>query len=70
MSSTTESSFEALCHSARDISRHIAGMAEELLSMRHADPDQNSEMAARQVAKMRDQATLLDAVLRDIAKAG
>ena len=58
---------EALCHTARDISRHIAGMSDELLSLHHASAD--SELVPRQINKIRDQITLLRAVVEDIARA-
>ena len=60
---------DALCHSARDISRHIAGMADELLSIHHAATTGDSEMVPRQINKIRDQIALLSAVVEDIARA-
>lgn len=67
--STTDTSLEALCHTARDISRHIAGMTDELLSMRSADPEHKSEVSRKQVDKIRDQIALLSSIVEDIARA-
>jgi hypothetical protein len=68
MSDATTTSFDALCHSVRDISRHIAGMAEELQSIQHASTGVSSDMVPRQINKIRDQITLLSAVVEDIAR--
>jgi hypothetical protein len=68
MSSTQNVNIDALCHSARDISRHIAGMSDELLSIHH-NATEGSDLVARQINKIRDQIALLSAVVEDIAKA-
>jgi hypothetical protein len=57
---------DALVHAARDIARHIASMAEELSHLRHNSGGESQTLIDRQVVKLRDQVTLLDAVVRDI----
>jgi hypothetical protein len=69
MTTTSDVNIDALCHSARDISKHIAGMADELLSIHHANTDGASDLAAKQINKIRDQISLLSAVVEDIARA-
>jgi hypothetical protein len=65
MSSETPNA-DALVHAARDIARHIASMAEELSHLRHNSGGESQTLIDRQVVKLRDQVTLLDAVVRDI----
>jgi hypothetical protein len=59
---------DALCHAARDIARNIAGMAEELSHLRHMSGGENATLVDRQLIKLRDQATLLNAVIADLEK--
>ena len=71
MTVSQDVNIDALCHTARDISRHIAGMADELLSLHHASANAgaDSELVPRQINKIRDQIALLSAVVEDIARA-
>jgi hypothetical protein len=69
MTVSQDVNIDALCHTARDISRHIAGMADELLSIHHANTNADSELVPRQINKIRDQIALLSAVVEDIARA-
>jgi hypothetical protein len=69
MSTTGDVNIDALCHSARDISKHIAGMADELLSIHHANGEGSSDLVPKQINKIRDQISLLSAVVEDIAGA-
>ena len=60
---------DALCHAARDIARHVAGLAEELTNLRHMSGGESQALVDRQIVKMRDQVTLLGAVIGDIERA-
>ncbi len=68
MSSVEILDSDALCHAARDISRHIAGMAEELSHLQHAAGGASQTLVDRQLIQMRDQVTLLSAVISDLEK--
>ena len=68
MSSVETLDSDALCNAARDISRHIAGMAEELSHLRHASGGESQTLVDRQLIQMRDQVTLLSAVIGDLEK--
>jgi hypothetical protein len=60
---------DALAAATRDISRHIAGLADELLHLHHNRVGDTSTMIARQLDKIRDQIALLSAVVNDLAAA-
>jgi hypothetical protein len=68
MSSAQDLNTDALATAARDISRHIAGLADELLHLRHPVGDVSATLVHAQINKLRDQAALLTAVVADIAK--
>jgi hypothetical protein len=59
---------DALCHAARDIARHIAGLAEEMSHLRHMSGGESQTLIDRQLLKLRDQVTLLTAVVSDIER--
>jgi hypothetical protein len=67
---TTDAAKDAdgLCTAARDIARHIAGLAEELSALRHMTGGENAKLVDRQLVKLRDQTTLLTAVVGDLEK--
>lgn len=60
---------DALATAARDISRHIAGLADELLSMHHARSGPDAVRIDLQLDRLRDQIALLTAVVNDLARA-
>jgi hypothetical protein len=60
---------DALASATRDISRHIAGLADELLHIHHNRVGDTSTMINRQLDKIRDQIALLSAVVNDLAAA-
>ena len=60
---------DALCHAARDIARHIAGLAEEISSLRHMTRGENKTVIDRELIKLKDQVTLLGAVVEDLERA-
>ncbi len=68
MTVTKDQDTDALCNAARDIARHIAGMAEELAHLRHPHGTPSPELIQHQIVKIRDQITLLSGVVADIAK--
>jgi hypothetical protein len=68
MSSGHDVNTDALVTAARDISRHIAGLADELLHLRHPVGEVNPQLVHAQINKLRDQSALLTAVIGDIAK--
>jgi hypothetical protein len=59
---------DALCHAARDVARHIAGLAEELSVLRHASGGESQTLVDRQLVKLRAQLTLLTGVVGDLEK--
>lgn len=69
MSTLPDKSRDALASAVRDISRHIAGMADELHHLHHAKPGTTAKLVDQQIHKMRDQIALLSAVMDDLAKA-
>jgi uncharacterized protein YigA (DUF484 family) len=60
---------DALAGTTRDISRHIAGLADELLYMHHNRAGNAASLVSRQIDKIRDQIALLSAVVNDLAQA-
>jgi hypothetical protein len=60
---------DALAHAAHDISRHIAGLADELLHLHHSKAGDTAPLVDRTLDKMRDQIALLTAVVDDLARA-
>ena len=60
---------DALAAAARDISRHIAGLADELLHLHHSRTSSTEKLVDQQLNKMKDQIALLSAVVNDLAKA-
>ncbi|HTZ71453.1 MAG TPA: hypothetical protein VMB71_12435 [Acetobacteraceae bacterium] len=60
---------DALAAAARDISRHIAGLADELLHLHHNRAGDTEGLVDRQLDKLRDQIALLTAVVNDLARA-
>lgn len=69
MPDTISQSEDSLCHAARDIARHIAALADELHGLRHSSSGESQTLVERQIIKLRDQVTLLNAVVGDIQKA-
>jgi hypothetical protein len=59
---------DALAAATRDISRHIAGLADELLHMHHSRVDGTDSLIDQQLNKIRDQIALLTAVVNDLAR--
>ncbi len=59
---------DALVSAARDISKHIAGLADELQHLRHPVGEVSHTGVHAQINKLKDQAALLTAVINDIAK--
>jgi hypothetical protein len=59
---------DALATATRDISRHIAGLADELLHMHHSRVDGTPALIDHQLDKIRDQIALLTAVVNDLAR--
>jgi uncharacterized protein YigA (DUF484 family) len=59
---------DALAAATRDISRHIAGLADELLHLHHNRVGDTAALVDRQLDKIRDQIALLSAVVNDLAK--
>ncbi len=68
MNSAVTMDMDALCNAARDIGRHIAGLAEELSHLRHMTGGESQTLVDRQLIKMRDQVTLLTAVVSDLER--
>jgi hypothetical protein len=71
MSEVADKDCDALCNAARDISRHIAGMAEELVVLRHARQpggEPSHKLIEKQINRMRDQVALLGTVMNDIER--
>jgi hypothetical protein len=68
MTSGQDLNTDALVTAARDISKHIAGLADELLHLRHPVGDVSATIVHAQINKLKDQAALLTAVINDIAK--
>ena len=69
MTSGQDINTDALITAARDISRHIAGLADELLHLRHpASTPPSAAVLHAQINKLKDQAALLTAVVGDIAR--
>jgi hypothetical protein len=62
-------SADSLAAAARDISRHIAGLADELLHLHHSRAGSTEKLVDQQLNKIRDQIALLSAVVDDLAKA-
>jgi hypothetical protein len=60
---------DALASATRDISRHIAGLADELLHLHHNRAGNTESLVSRQLDKIRDQIALLSAVVNDLAQA-
>jgi uncharacterized protein YigA (DUF484 family) len=60
---------DALASATRDISRHIAGLADELLHLHHNRVADTATLIPRQLDKIRDQIALLSAVVNDLAAA-
>ncbi len=69
MSEAQQTDADALCHAARDIARHVAGLAEEMSHLRHMSGGESQGLIDRQIVKLRDQVTLLSAVVGDLEKA-
>lgn len=71
MSTATPQDFDTLCQSARDLARSVAGLIEELRGLHsHATPEPHAhpDPADRQLARVRDQITLLAATVEDIGR--
>ena len=66
---TTPKTPDALAAAARDISRHIAGLADELLHMHHNPAGPTPGTVDHVLHKIKDQIALLSAVVDDLAKA-
>ncbi len=60
---------DALAAAARDISRHIAGLADELLHMHHGSAPTVPAAVDKVLHRIRDQIALLSAVVDDLSKA-
>jgi hypothetical protein len=60
---------DALAAAARDISRHIAGLADELLHMHHSSTPASQGVVDKVLTKIKDQIVLLSAVVDDLSKA-
>jgi len=58
---------DALASATRDISRHIAGLSDELMHMHHNRVGDTATLISRQLDKIRDQIALLTAVVNDLA---
>ncbi len=69
MPTTDAKTPDSLATAARDISRHIAGLADELLHMHHANGGTRESAIDHQLDKLRDQIALLTAVVNDLARA-
>jgi hypothetical protein len=69
MSVADRTDADALCHAARDIARHVAGLAEEISSLRHMAGGENKTLIDRELVKLKDQVTLLSAVVGDLERA-
>ncbi len=70
MSTTEHASVDTLCQTARDISRHLMAMCDELAALRHphAPAKPSRDAIAKQICKIQDQVTLLHSVVEDIAR--
>ena len=60
---------DALATAARDISKHIAGLADELMYMHQSRTDATAKNVDHQLHKIKDQIALLSAVVDDLTKA-
>ena len=69
MPNRTNQTPDALASATRDISRHIAGLADELLHLHHNRVSDTSVLIPRQLDRIRDQIALLSAVVNDLAAA-
>jgi hypothetical protein len=69
MTSIEHKTTDALAHAARDISRHIAGLSDELLHLHHGKAGDTALLVDRTLDKIRDQIALLTAVVDDLARA-
>jgi hypothetical protein len=69
LSTLSDKSPDALAAAVRDISRHIAGLADELLHLHHSRTSSTEKLVDQQLNKMKDQIALLSAVVNDLAKA-
>lgn len=67
----TGTDVDSLCSAARDVTRHIGALVDELVTLRHphgqaATP--NPALLEKQIARIRDQILLLSSVVEDIAR--
>jgi hypothetical protein len=69
MPTTDTKTPDALARTARDVSRHIAGLADELLALHHNPVGDTRPLIDRALDRMRDQIALLSAVVDDLARA-
>jgi hypothetical protein len=69
MTTRQQLSPDALASATRDISRHIAGLADELIHMHHNRAGTANSVVSHQLDKIRDQIALLSAVVNDLAQA-
>ena len=69
MSTLPDKTPDSLAAAVRDISRHIAGLADELLHLHHSRVSSTEKLVDQQLNKMKDQIALLSAVVNDLAKA-
>lgn len=69
MSTAEHASVDTLTRTAREISRQIAALTDELAGLRHPrGPEKPSaELIRKQINKIEDQIALLSSVVRDIA---
>ncbi|HTR18295.1 MAG TPA: hypothetical protein VMI52_14865 [Acetobacteraceae bacterium] len=71
MSDVNYDPFDTLCRAGRDTSHHIAGLMDELSMLHHAHPlgeKRDHKVIDHQVARVRDQLTLLSKIVDRIEK--
>jgi hypothetical protein len=69
MTTLTKQTPDALAAAARDISRHISGLADELLHLHHSTTGSTEKVVDQVLHKIKDQIALLSAVVDDLSKA-